>query len=348
MEEENQIFSCKLKDEIKEAFVQLIRTISKFNEKLQWVWKPNTIEIKSTTVNKSAFLEYLFKPTSFVEFVGPENEVTITINSKRLYSACTMIEKSQSVRIKHDGNKLYYDIKINDNTSMSRTIQIEENEDSINRQAVFDQHVVVKAPASEFCNAFATFQRDTDFLSILINETQVEFHTYNKGRVDDRRINSHVIASSELFEGIVFPSQFENDVAKITIEFKYYRQIMNLARTLSITPNLRVKDVNDEGYIDFNYFNFINIRYTMAGLIGEDDDYDDSINQTNTNINSNQNNTSNSTHSNTNNDERSSARRRKYLDEYDNSTLNTNNRFNNYQNDMDVENVSTMTTTSHA
>ena len=341
MEEENQIFSCKLKDEIKEAFVQLIRTISKFNEKLQWVWKPNTIEIKSTTVNKSAFLEYLFKPISFVEFVGPQSDVTITINSKRLYSACTMIEKSQSVRIKHDGNKLYYDIKINDNTSMSRTIQIEENEDSINRQAVFDQHVVVKAPASEFCNAFATFQRDTDFLSILISENQVEFHTYNKGRVDEHRINSHVIASGDSFEGIVFPLNFENEVAKITIEFKYYRQIMNLARTLSINPNLRVKDVNDEGYIDFTYFNFINIRYTMAGLIGDDDEYDDSVNQ------STMNNQNNSTH--TNSDERSHGRRRKYLDEYENSTMNTNNGYNTYQNDMDVENVSTMTTnTSHA
>ena len=41
--------------------------------------------------------------------------------------------------------------------------------------------------------------------------------------------------------------------------------------------------------------------------------------------------------------------RRKYLDEYENSTMNTNNGYNTYQNDMDVENVSTMTTnTSHA
>ena len=341
MEEDNQIFSCKLKDEIKEAFVQLIRTISKFNEKLQWVWKQNTIEINSTTINKSAFLEYLFKPTSFSDYIGPQNDVTITINSKRLYSACTMIEKSQAVKIKYDGNKLYFDIKINENTSMSRTIQIEENEETINRQPAFEHHVIVKAPATEFCNAFATFQRDTDFLSILISPDQIEFHTCNRGRIDDRRINSHVMATKSVFEGIEFPPTFEHEVAKITIEFKYYKHIMNLAKTLTVSPNLRVKDVNDEGYIDFNYFNFINIRYTMAGLINDDDDDefdDESTNQTNhSHMSNSTNHTRNMSESNTNNNILSngySSRRRRFIDE------------NEFDNENDQSGVSTGTSHS--
>ncbi|EKE40241.1 Rad9 protein [Entamoeba nuttalli P19] len=272
MEEETHTIRCLLCKEIQDAFVQLVKTISKISPDLRWIWRTNTFEMKATTLKSTAFLEYLFKPVSFKEFNGPSEDNIIFVNSKRVLSACTMFDKAESVEMVLQQTKLIFNIVINQNTSISRTIQLDEQEESMDREPTYQNHAQVKGSALVFCSAFSSFPRDTEFISILINENQVEFHSYNKTKLNEKRINSHVIATADKFEGIKFPTPNGiGDVAKVTVQFKDYKHIMNLAKVLSTSPNLRVKSVEDEGYIDFNYFNYISIRFTMAGLIEEDD-----------------------------------------------------------------------------
>ncbi|ELP88479.1 hypothetical protein EIN_230920 [Entamoeba invadens IP1] len=247
--------------------------MSKVGESIRVIWKNDHFEMKTMTMKSSAYLEYLFRPTGFKEFVGPEDkDKLVYVNAKRLLSACSMVETAESVEIQLHPTNIIFDIKVNSNVQMARMVQLDEEEEPLDREPTFEQHALVKGNNEVFCAAFTSFPKDTEFIKILVNNNQVEFHSHNKTKKNEKKINAHVIVPVERFDVIKIPRPNDfGSVAQVSLHFSDYKHIMNLAKGLSTSPNLRIKTPSEEAYIDFTYFTFIAVRFTMAGLIEDEE-----------------------------------------------------------------------------